>query len=416
MKRKTSNKKIIIITLIILLLVLAVGYAIFSDTLTILGTANAKGTFDLEFQNAEVVKVVGADAEKTTAEISADKNTLTVKAGDLSYPGAGAEYSVDIVNVGTMPAEVQALIPTNITGSDKIKVTGLDTIKTDHPKIEVGGKCNIHFTVEWPADVGEISESESSISFGLQIEYTQATVEVFDGNVTHTDIDVNGNIIRNTTIEEPTVKEGKLTEIIEPADYGKSINYKATVQGQEVSNWKVLYNDKSNIYIILDDFLPNNLVPTSAGLDTEGTYVVNSQTSRNALLNGLKTESYWSAFANGVGGDTATGAPTLNMLITSYNQKHGTNLNTLVDSTAGSRILDNTDTLYVPHNNTYNDVNLYWLATVYTTDVKQRSLWVVNYAGNLHFPSYNAINSGIRPVVCLTSTLVGRVEETVEIN
>ena len=132
--RKQTNKKILIIMIIVLLLALAVGYAAFSDVLSISGTANARGTFDLQFENAEVVQCIGANKENTTIEISSDKNTLTVNAADLSYPGAGVEYSVDIVNVGTIPAEVQSVTPTNITGSDKIKLTGLDGINVGHPK------------------------------------------------------------------------------------------------------------------------------------------------------------------------------------------------------------------------------------------------------------------------------------------
>ena len=87
MRKKADKKNLIISILIILLLVLSIGYAAFSDILTISGTANAKGTFDLEFQNVEVVKNVGADIDKTTATISEDKNTLTVNVVDLSYPG-----------------------------------------------------------------------------------------------------------------------------------------------------------------------------------------------------------------------------------------------------------------------------------------------------------------------------------------
>ena len=228
MKVRVNNKKILILLLIILLLILAVGYAVFSETLTISGTANAKGTFDLEFQNAEVVKNVGADVEKTTVVISEDKNILTINAADLAYPGAGVEFSVDIVNVGTMPAAVQAVTPTNITGSDKIKVTGLDGIKVSHPKIEVGDRCNIHFTVEWPFDSGEILEDESSISFGLQIEYTQSTGETFKGTVSHTDTDRVGNTVTDGEIEEP--EDNRLISKITAQDYGKSINYKATVK------------------------------------------------------------------------------------------------------------------------------------------------------------------------------------------
>ena len=228
MKVRVNNKNAFIIILIILLLIIAVGYAVFSEILTISGTANAKGTFDLEFQNAEIVKNIGADVEKTTAEISVDKNTLTVNVADLAYPGAGVEFSVDIVNVGTMPAEVQAVTPTNITGNDKIKVTGLEEIKVGHPKIEVGDRCNIHFTVEWPVDSGEILESESTISFGLQIEYMQTTGEKFDGNTSHTDTDKEGNTVTGGEIEEP--EDNRLISKITAQDYGKSINYKATVK------------------------------------------------------------------------------------------------------------------------------------------------------------------------------------------
>ena len=403
--KKNSNRNIIITILVILLLALAIGYAAFSDVLSISGTANAKGTFDLEFQNAEVVKNVGADADKTTAVISEDKNTLTVNIADLSYPGSGVEFSVDIVNVGTIPAEVQAVTPTNITGSDKIKVTGLDVIKTDHPKIAVGDKCNIHFTVEWPTDSGEILENESSISFGLEIEYAQSTGELFEGNTSHTDIDKNGNTVNggeNTLISQITAQ-----------DYGKAINYKATVKGEEVSNWKLLYKDENKVYIILDDFLPNNLVPTEAGLSTSGTHVVNSGTNREVLLNGLKTTSYWSEFANGYEGAEAQGAPEFDIIMKSYNEKHNASMKT--DPTiSGSFTIDKTDTLYVSHDSSYNGVNVYWLAAPYPSD--STDVWNVDCGGNVNYSgSYNYSAAGVRPVVSLPSSITGTVGETIEI-
>ena len=411
MKKKANNKKIIIAVLIVLLLALAIGYAAFSDILTISGTANAKGTFDLEFQNAEVVKNVGADIEKTTAVISEDKNMLTVNVADLSYPGSGVEFSVDIVNVGSIPAEVQAVTPTNTTGSEKIKVAGLDAIKTDHPKIEAGDKCNIHFTVEWPVDAGEILENESSISFGLQIEYAQSTGEAFDGNVSHTDTEKNGNTVNGGEIEKPTYET--LVNQITPGDYGKAINYKATVKGEEVSNWKLLYKDENKVYIILDDFLPNNLVPTEAGLSTSGTHVVNSRTNREVLLNGLKTTSYWSEFANGYEGAEAQGAPEFDIIMKSYNEKHNASMKT--DPTiSGSFTIDKTDTLYVSHDSSYNGVNVYWLAAPYPSN--SINVWIVNYGGGVSDrSSYNYSAAGVRPVVSLPSSITGTVGETIEI-
>ena len=544
MKVKINNKKVLIVLLIILLLIIAVGYAVFSETLTIQGTANAKGTFDLEFQNAEIVKNIGANEEKTTAEISADKNTLTVNVADLEYPGAGVEFSVDIVNVGTMPAEVHAVTPNNITGSDKIKVTGLEGIKVGHPKIEVGDRCNIHFTVEWPYDSGEILEDESSISFGLQIEYTQSTGEAFDGQASHTDgeqvpeytvptgitstygktladiklpegfrfqdpLDTpignagtnifkviytseDGREVRDiemsieiekatpeyTTPTEITATYGKtladiklpegfkfqdsletpvgnvgtnnfkvtytpldtnnyneiqdievsivvsyeaLVNIITAEDYGKSINYVATVSNQKISNWKVLYNDKRYIYLLLDDFLPNTLVPSKTGLSKSKTYNVYSNTSSDALLKALETESYWSEFANGVSGAAARGGASLEELISSYNEKYGTNFvkNDMLTGVA----LNSTDKLYVPHQVAQNGTYFYWLtnkSTTYSTNVFGILLQAYsNYkCGGVHTNPYNrndSIGVGVRPMVKLPSTVLGIVGEKVEI-
>ena len=421
MKIRINNKKILILMLILLLLILAVGYAVFSETLTISGTANAKGTFDLEFQNAEIVKNIGADREKTTAEISSDKNTLIVNVVDLAYPGAGVEFSVDIVNVGSIPAEVQAVTPTNVTGNDKIKVTGLDVIKADHPKIEAGDKCNIHFTIEWPLEAEEILENENSINFGLQIEYTQSTSGVFEGNPTHTDTDKNGNAINGEEVEkpeQPIIKEGKLVEIIEPQDYGKSINYRATVtnnetqETEEVSNWKVLYNDKNNIYLILDDFMPNNLLPVAAGLDVLETHKVYSKTSSTVLLNGIRTESYWSEFANGVEGAIARGAPTFEVFIKSYNETYGTN----IGITPSILALDTNNTLYVSHKELHNGVSRYLLANElsYNTEYVW-SVGGIQVDKTINHGKYYYTDSGIRPIVILPNTVEATVGETVEI-
>lgn len=189
MKGTKSNKKYLIILLVVFLLALAIGYAAFSDTLNISGTANANGTFDLEFQNPVVSSVVGCDVTGTTATISADKDTLTVNVKDLAYPGAGAKFTVNIVNVGTIPAKVLSVTPTNITGSDNIKISGLDAITTSHPTLAANGVCTLSFTVEWDANsTAELTaEEKAGISFGLQIDYTQDTSETFTGTPAHSD-------------------------------------------------------------------------------------------------------------------------------------------------------------------------------------------------------------------------------------
>ncbi len=405
-KTNKKNKNVVIILLLILLLALAVGYAAFSDILTISGTANAKGTFDLEFQHAEVVTAVGVNKENTTAQISEDKNTLQVNVADLSYPGAGVEFSVDIVNVGTIPAMVNAVTPTNITGSEHIKIEGLEAITTDHPIIEAGGKCNIHFTVEWPVTATDpLGENGESTSFELEIEYTQGTGKEFEGTPKHDD-----GIGESNTPVIPTISE-KLTEIIQPSDYGKTINYSATVKGEKVNNWKVFYNDGQNVYIILDNYLENRLLPEETGLQTSGTYNIYSNQNRDTLISGLITENYWREFAGGVEGATASGSPTADLLIDSYNKKNGTTL-----KYKNMPILDITDALYTPNTSVVDNCVGYWTTSIYDNDMS--NVWHIGYNGTIYTGNseYNNVYLAIRPIVKLPSQLTGAVGEIVEIS
>ena len=405
--KKQNNKNMLIALLTVLLLAVGVGYAIFSDLLMISGTANAKGTFNLEFQNAEIVTLVGVNDEETKVEISEDKNTLNVNVVDLAYPGAGAEFSVDIVNVGTIQARINAVTPTNITGSEHIKIEGLDVITTDHPIIEAGGKCNIHFTVEWPAtSTNPLVENEESTSFGLEIEYTQGTGKEFEGNAKHED-----EVIGSTPPIVPEIPKDALVKTIQPSDYGKAINYSTTVEGEVVDNWKVFYNDGTNVYIILDNYLPNKLVPKEAGLKNTYTYNVYSDVDRDTLLTGLTTEGYWSQFANGVEDATAVGGPTNAQFVASWNENPIVNSIKLTEET-NTRGLTDKSKLYITSglSNCYG----YWLLSSYINDDK--SIWYADYKGQVLANYYNTYEYyGVRPLVKLPTNVTGTVGETIEI-
>lgn len=395
-KRKT-NKNLVIGLLIVLMLLLAVGYAAFSDILTISGTVNAKGIFDLEFQNAAIVKSAGvrlAGENSTSAEISSDKDILIINVADLAYPGAGVEFAVDIVNVGTIPAKVQAVIPTQITENDVIKIKGLEVITTDHPVIAAGEKCNIHFTVEWPQDsIAQLVEEEI-VRFNLVAQYVQATDKIFDGKPSH-----DGN-------ESPIVSEKTLAQKVTAADYGKAINYSVEVNGKIYSDWKVLYNDGINVDIIMSDFLPQEGIPQGAldaGLEKvteEGrtTYNVNSTVGEAELLSGLTTG--WEEMAGGIDGAIAVGAVTIEKLIDSFNAKYNYNYGN-----------PSIDTLYVTHNAEYKGCTGYWLAPPSGSS----DMHIMYYNGGDGRPDHAMTIFGIRPVVTLPSNTMGIVGDTVTI-
>ena len=98
-----NKKKKVIIGVLAVILVAAVGYAIFSDTLTIKGTATAQGNFDLTYS------CVKENSSSTgTGECSVKDNTVTTTS-TLSKPSDTVTYIVTVTNTGTIPAVLKTV-------------------------------------------------------------------------------------------------------------------------------------------------------------------------------------------------------------------------------------------------------------------------------------------------------------------
>lgn len=189
---KKTKKNYLIIALVIILLVLAVGYAAFSGTLTITGTATANGTWDVHFANASVTPTEGNTATINTTGAS---DTLTVSV-NLAYPGDGATVAVDIVNEGTIDAKLTGFTVTG-TGSTSFSqsenVYQDDAIKVTVPEMTTGevvagtdGVCHFKFDVEWDETVTEVDEGGQTATFEITFDYEQST-QSFTPGVSHTD-------------------------------------------------------------------------------------------------------------------------------------------------------------------------------------------------------------------------------------
>ena len=184
--KNEKMKKYLIIVLVVLLLGLAVGYAAFSDTLTITGTATAKGNFDVQFDSATVDARSGVNIANTTATISTDKNRLNVQVADMGYPGAGAQITTVIKNVGTIPAKIKAITPENLDASSNIEIVGLDVLSTSHETLQPDGTCTVTFYVRWKPDAQTPITDTETVNFSLAIEYEQDTNAIQFTN-THAD-------------------------------------------------------------------------------------------------------------------------------------------------------------------------------------------------------------------------------------
>ena len=166
-----KKQSIAIIGVIAFVLAVAVGYALFSETLTVTGTATATGDFDVEFTKVGTITKVGytGAGDSEIAAISPDKNTLTVTVNKLDYPGAYVE--IPITNKGSVSAKLKNIKETGLTADSRaIKVTYTGVAASDTP-IATNGTQEMIIKVEWDKTV---NTGSSDVTFQIQLEYEQA--------------------------------------------------------------------------------------------------------------------------------------------------------------------------------------------------------------------------------------------------
>ena len=181
---KKSKKNYIAIVLVVLLLALAVGYAAFSQTLPINGTATASGNWNVKFTNATATKSIVDGTEVNTAVVAADGKSVTVTV-HLATPGDGSNIKTVISNLGELDAKltnfkvegegfaatvddanvykngaILVKVPTVTTGSTLAKTTGTNTFE---------------FSVEWDPTVTELTTAQTA-TFTITFDYEQAGV------------------------------------------------------------------------------------------------------------------------------------------------------------------------------------------------------------------------------------------------
>ena len=111
----SKNNKILIGCLA-LLLVMSVGYALFSDTITINGSATAKGDFEITTEVVDLnnyfnltggVSVSGGVVENPTISVVDNKVISSVTFG---APGSHQYFGIKMKNTGSIPATLSSII------------------------------------------------------------------------------------------------------------------------------------------------------------------------------------------------------------------------------------------------------------------------------------------------------------------
>lgn len=201
-----KKQNIAIIGVIAFVLAVAVGYALFSQTLTINGTATAKGSFDVVFQltndeedtkltydptcNAgykyctaneyDLEAVVQEDdetKEKTAVAVLSNNNhTLTVTVNKLTYPGATITVPFRVKNIGSINAKLKSIKQTGTDGNGKAENAVMSIVyegpATTDEVIASQAYKDGKIVITWPSD-NEGNSVAEELSFKVELEYGQ---------------------------------------------------------------------------------------------------------------------------------------------------------------------------------------------------------------------------------------------------
>ncbi len=193
------------------------------------------------------------------------------------------------------------------------------------------------------------------------------------------------------------------TSIIQPENYGETVNYSAN----NVRDWKIFLNDQKNIYLITTDYVENSKLNYSLGVSgTEirkqgmyGVYEYSSKETLTAFKDWMCDENCWNSWASGFSGAKAKGGVSLEEFVKSYNGKYKTSYSEFYNQSDWN-LEDISDSLYVIQSNSKADG--YWLASdreALGSGIP--GIWTVKYNGSVCVNNSYMKTYGIRPVVCL---------------
>ena len=305
---------------------------------------------------------------------------------------------------------------------------------------------SLYYTKE---EMNKLLSSTGEVKSLIYIENGESEVvyQSSDPRITYIfKIDAEGNV----KLDSSEVAENTLANKISFNNYGDKINYIAN----GISDWRIFYNDGSNVFLITEDYMTSDLLPNGIGMynyNDGGTAVfwneynineiysgiankflmlgydtINSSSNRYKQTASLMDILKWNDFCNDEYADYAIGSPTLEMWIKSWNEKYPTekiyykyntngyyvdikenDINGTITSSSicnfEGYLTDENKNLYYPHKTGYKGSNGYWLASPYSYIPTDR-VFRIYFAGAIGCKPWDYAFA-LRPVVCLKSTV-----------
>ena len=157
---------------------LTIAYAALSAVLTITGTAEVTASdWDIHFDNIKVTNgSVNGDEPRITSPTTATFSTT------LSIPGNFYEFTIDVVNAGTIDAMIENITKTPTLTASQAKYLKYEiTYQNNQPitvkqLVEKGSFVRLKVRVEYRSDINssDLPPSSETLVLGLQLDYTQS--------------------------------------------------------------------------------------------------------------------------------------------------------------------------------------------------------------------------------------------------
>ncbi len=184
-----DKKKVMIGVLSVLVCIMAVGYALLAQELTINGSASIDSTWRVEITNITSKDVVGDAVNKTDPSYTATTANFSV---GLTQPGDSITYDITVTNKGTLDAVVESI---NVDkGNNPAIVYTTSGLKRGDKLTKNNGTNTLTIKVDYDSSVtSQLASTTNDIT--VTINYQQDLGQI---DVTH-DFNETGTIYRYLT-------------------------------------------------------------------------------------------------------------------------------------------------------------------------------------------------------------------------
>lgn len=165
-----QSKILIIVIALFLVISVSVGYAIFSQSIEVKGTASAEGDFNIIFER--INQIAGQGSQNATAEIINQGKELQINVPKLEYPTAYSTFNVTVKNNSSMAAKVTGIQTNGIESEDiKVTYTGVNTGDI----LNINEEKEVEIRVTWDRNS---TNTYVQANFTISITYEQVTGSV----------------------------------------------------------------------------------------------------------------------------------------------------------------------------------------------------------------------------------------------